>query len=85
MEYSLTAQKKALVNKLPDIEEALNSVEFLRKKNEGIKTHFALSDNIIAKAEVASTTSVFLWLGVRKRFLMVMMMIYDEPILITFT
>lgn len=66
MERSLSAQKRALANKIPDISDALDSIELLkRKKNEPITTHFMLSDNIIAKAEVPPTDSVFLWLGVR--------------------
>lgn len=68
MERSLTAQKKALIAKLPDISEALDSIQFLKRKRGGggpMKTHFTLSDNIIAKAEILETDSVFLWLGVR--------------------
>lgn len=78
MEHSFKTQKKALAAKLPDIEEALESIQFLKTRNEQntIKTRFVLSENIIAKAEVAPTTSVFLWLGVRT-----FLLVNGEPML----
>jgi len=63
---SFLAQKRATLRKLPDIQQAIEVVDFLRKRREdgnSIKTHFPLTDNCHAKAEIPPTDRVCLWLG----------------------
>jgi prefoldin subunit 5 len=66
MYESFLAQKRATQRKLPDIQQGVEVVEFMRKKlNDGhdIHTHFPLTDNCHAKAIVPPSQSVCLWLG----------------------
>ena len=54
--------------KLPEIKKTLESVAMLKKKAQGeepaVQTHFLISDNIWAKANVPNDTGkVGLWLG----------------------
>lgn len=63
---SMLAQKRAVLRKVPDIQQAIEVVDFLnRRQVEGIttKTHFPLTDNCYAKAEIPPTDKVCLWLG----------------------
>jgi prefoldin subunit 5 len=66
MHESFLAQKRATQRKIPDIQQAIETVAFLksrRDKGETIKTSFPLTDNCHAKAEVPPANSVCLWLG----------------------
>lgn len=68
LETSLMQQKKALVTKIPQMKAAIKALAFLLKKQEGdedtLTTHFELSDNVYAQAEIdASNDKVCLWLG----------------------
>jgi len=66
MEVSLVNQKRLLLEKIPDIENALQSLDYLIKKHEQKKkvtTQFMLADNIYAKAQIKPRDTVFLWLG----------------------
>jgi prefoldin subunit 5 len=66
MSESMLAQKRAVLRKVPDIQQAIEVVDFLKKrKEEGCvtKTHFPLTDNCYAKAEIPPSDSVCLWLG----------------------
>ncbi len=66
MSESLTFQKRSLLRKIPDIQQSLETVLFIKRKNEeGEKysTHFPLTDNCHAKAELEPTSTVCLWLG----------------------
>ena len=63
---SFLAQKRSTQRKIPDIQQAIETVEFLKRKHEEgqvIKTHFPLTDNCHAKADIAPTGRVCLWLG----------------------
>ena len=63
---SMLAQKRAVLRKLPDIQQAIEVVDFLkRRKADGAttKTHFPLTDNCYAKAEIPPSETVCLWLG----------------------
>lgn len=67
MESELTDQKQNFLNKIPDIEAGLKSLEFLKQKQEEeepVEFRFELADNLIAKAQVPETKTVLLWLGV---------------------
>jgi prefoldin subunit 5 len=63
---SMLAQKRAVLRKVPDIQQAIEVVDFLnRRQAEGVvtRTHFPLTDNCYAKAEIPPTEKVCLWLG----------------------
>jgi len=69
MEAQLIKHSEALKAKIPDIEKAIEAVEYLEKrKNEKEETNsmrvdFMVSNNLWAKAEVPVTDKVCLWLG----------------------
>nr|XP_019008710.1 prefoldin subunit [Kwoniella pini CBS 10737]OCF47491.1 prefoldin subunit [Kwoniella pini CBS 10737] len=67
MEISLQQRRKALLTKIPDIEQTLQVVNFLqirrKKKNEPLKTLFELNDTLYAEAQIEETGQVGLWLG----------------------
>jgi len=64
MENSLVSQQKALLNKLPEISAALQSVLFLQQQTEATTTHFELCDSLYAAATIQpDQSSVYLWLG----------------------
>lgn len=66
MEKSLTAEKAALKQKIPEIRRTLEMVEALKKKQgdgAAVTTHFGLADNVYAKATVEGVDTVCLWLG----------------------
>jgi prefoldin subunit 5 len=63
---SFLAQKRNTLRKLPDIQQSIEVVQFLKKRNEEsdtIKTHFPLTDNLHAKAEIPPSDKICLWLG----------------------
>lgn len=66
MHESFLAQKRATQRKIPDIQQAIEVVEFLKKKatqGENLLTHFPLTDNCHIKATIPPTENVCLWLG----------------------
>nr|XP_018265714.1 prefoldin subunit [Kwoniella dejecticola CBS 10117]OBR87872.1 prefoldin subunit [Kwoniella dejecticola CBS 10117] len=69
MEVSLQQRRKALLTKIPDIEQTLQVVKFLqdegdkKKEVEPLKTLFELNDTLYAEAQVDETGEVGLWLG----------------------
>ncbi len=66
MYESFLAQKRVTQRKLPDIQQGVEVVDFLKKKlkqGEDISTNFPLTDNCHAKAIIPPTESVCLWLG----------------------
>jgi prefoldin subunit 5 len=63
---SMLVQKRATLRKVPDIQQAIEVVDFLKRRyhdGEVIKTHFPLTDNCHAKAEIPPSEKVCLWLG----------------------
>ena len=63
---SMLVQKRATIRKMPDIQQAIEVVDFLKRRcedGEVIKTHFPLTDNCHAKAEIPPSEKVCLWLG----------------------
>nr|XP_019047409.1 prefoldin subunit [Kwoniella bestiolae CBS 10118]OCF26339.1 prefoldin subunit [Kwoniella bestiolae CBS 10118] len=65
MEISLQQRRKALLGKIPDMEQTLQVVKFLQEQKEDkpLKTLFELNDTLYAEAEVTETGEVGLWLG----------------------
>ncbi|OCF59032.1 prefoldin subunit [Kwoniella mangroviensis CBS 10435] len=64
MEISLQQRRKALLGKIPDMEQTLQVVKFLQnKEDKPLKTLFELNDTLFAEAEVTETGEVGLWLG----------------------
>ncbi|EIW68069.1 hypothetical protein TREMEDRAFT_18853, partial [Tremella mesenterica DSM 1558] len=66
MELSLQQRRKALLSKIPDIEQTLTVVRFLRSERKGkpkLKTLFELNDTLYAEAELEETDEVGIWLG----------------------
>jgi len=54
------------LEKIPDLENALESLNHLREKHEQkkkIKTRFQLADNIFAQAVIEPQKTVYLWIG----------------------
>lgn len=63
---SFGSQKRSTQRKIPDIQQAIETVEFLKRKessNQVVKTHFPLTDNCHARADIPPTGKVCLWLG----------------------
>ena len=55
-----------MLRKMPDIQQAIEVVDFLRRRNktgDTIETHFPLTDNCHARATIPPTAKVCLWLG----------------------
>nr|XP_019005366.1 prefoldin subunit [Kwoniella mangroviensis CBS 8507]OCF68827.1 prefoldin subunit [Kwoniella mangroviensis CBS 8507] len=64
MEISLQQRRKALLGKIPDMEQTLQVVKFLQnEEDKPLKTLFELNDTLFAEAEVTETGEVGLWLG----------------------
>jgi prefoldin subunit 5 len=66
MEMGLIQKKDKLKTQIPDIRMSLDQVLLIKSNNEQSKTmevDFILSHNLYAKAEVAPTDKVCLWLG----------------------
>lgn len=72
MDAQTQKHSESIKMKIPDIEKAIESVEFLKEKykenkdtqsNDNVKVDFMVSHNLWAKAEVPVTDKVCLWLG----------------------
>lgn len=69
LDSSLATQKQHLKSKIPDIENAIDIVSFLQKKNEEnpnqeMEVKYNLSENIYVSAEVpVNQGHILLWLG----------------------
>lgn len=80
MELSLQQRRKALLGKIPDMENTLRVVEFLHNRRQkrlngdegdedALKSLFELNDTLYAEAELDETGQVGIWLGVSKRWM----------------
>ncbi|KAJ3187032.1 hypothetical protein HDU85_007070 [Gaertneriomyces sp. JEL0708] len=66
METHLLQRKKSLETKMPEIKKTLDMVGFLMSKKsaeEPIETQYELNDSLLAKASIAPSDKVYLWLG----------------------
>jgi prefoldin subunit 5 len=68
MEAQIVKHTEGVKGKIPDIEKAIECVEYLNKKKseenqEPMKADFMVSNNLWAKAEVPVSETVCLWLG----------------------
>lgn len=67
MEVNTQRRAAGLREKIPDIKKTLETVQFLQTRkpdeSEPLETHFELNDTLYAKAKVAATDEVYLWLG----------------------
>ena len=66
MHESLLVQKRSTQRKVPDIQQAIEVVDFLKKKaaqQEDLTTHFPLTDNCHIQAHIPPAENVCLWLG----------------------
>ena len=65
MEAQIVKSNEGLNVKVPDIENCLETIEYLEKKEKDkpINVDYMVSNNLWAKAEVNIPDSVFLWLG----------------------
>jgi prefoldin subunit 5 len=63
MEAQLQRSKNVLRAKLPDINNALEMVEYMQSTPEDLKVDFQLSDCIWTKADIPKSNTVALWLG----------------------
>jgi 16S rRNA U1498 N3-methylase RsmE len=71
MESRVSAQKQGYANKIPDIKKALDTLQYLiqNKNQDKIQTKFELADCLHMNAELTEPKTVYLWLGVRRKFL----------------
>jgi prefoldin subunit 5 len=66
MQQNTQRRAAGLKDKIPDIQKTLETVRFLRSRQddaEPLETTFELNDTLFAKAEVPPTDEVYLWLG----------------------
>lgn len=67
MEAQIHKHTESIRGKMPDIEKALESIEYLQRKikekAEKVSVDYMVSSNLYSKAEVAITDRVCLWLG----------------------
>ena len=68
MEGQISKHSEVCKNKIPDIEKAIEAVEYIEKRKsedstEDMKIDFMVSNNLWAKANVPATSTVCLWLG----------------------
>ena len=71
MEAQIVKHNEAVKSKIPDIEKAIEAVEYMEKrskakeeeKEETMKVDFMVSNNLWAKADVPINNTVCLWLG----------------------
>mgnify|MGYP000176080605 CR=1 FL=1 len=63
MEAQLLRSKQVLKNKLPDINNAIQMIDYLRTVQTDMTVDFQLGDNVWTKAHVPQTDRVGLWLG----------------------
>lgn len=72
MDSNLAQRRKGLEDKIPDIKKTLGMVEFLAErkgKEVSRSTTFELNETLYAEAELEDSDTVYLWLGVSRRFL----------------
>ncbi|KAJ4332571.1 peptide chain release factor 1 [Didymella glomerata] len=65
MQANTQRRAAGLKDKIPDIQKTLETVKFLKTREDAdpIETTFELNDTLFAKAEVPPTDEVYLWLG----------------------
>lgn len=63
METNLQRRVAGLRDKMPDIQKTLDTVRFLKIRDEDVETTFELNDTLYAKAKIPPTDEVYLWLG----------------------
>ncbi|WDK13329.1 prefoldin subunit [Colletotrichum graminicola] len=66
MELNLQKRMAGLKDKIPDIQKTLDSVRFLKLRqndDEPIETTFELNDTLYSKAKIPPTEEVYIWLG----------------------
>ncbi|MCJ1244578.1 peptide chain release factor 1 [Trapelia coarctata] len=66
MEVNTQRRMAGLKDKIPDIQKTLDTVRFLKTRtpdSDPIETTFELNDTLYAKANIAPTEEVYLWLG----------------------
>ncbi|KAJ8678679.1 hypothetical protein QAD02_014466 [Eretmocerus hayati] len=66
MERNLVTKRRRLKEQIPDLENSLQMIEKLqieKNSDQSLETQFVLSDLVYAKAVVAPTDRVCLWLG----------------------
>lgn len=66
MEVNTSRRAAGLREKIPDIQKTLETVKFLKSRDEGaeeLESFFELNDTLFAKAKVPRTDEVYLWLG----------------------
>lgn len=63
MEAKLLQQKRSMIGKIPEIEAALDTLDYLEQKDEEVPTTFELSDSAYVQATITKSDSVLLWLG----------------------
>jgi len=66
MEVNTSRRASGLREKIPDIQKTLETVRFLKSRDEGaeeLESYFELNDTLFAKAKVPRTEEVYLWLG----------------------
>lgn len=63
MEMATRNRLKNLTDKLPNLRQTSESIEFLTQCNETFESQYALNDTVYAKATIEPTKTVWLWLG----------------------
>lgn len=66
MEVNTQRRAAGLREKIPDISKTLDTVRFLKSRDENaeeLESFFELNDTLFAKAKVPKTQEVYLWLG----------------------
>uniref|UniRef100_UPI00398EBD55 prefoldin subunit 3 n=1 Tax=Pristiophorus japonicus TaxID=55135 RepID=UPI00398EBD55 len=66
MELNLSQKKRRLKSQIPEIKQTLEILKHMQKKKDStdpMETLFLLADNLYAKASIAPTDKVCLWLG----------------------
>ncbi|KKP05085.1 hypothetical protein THAR02_02796, partial [Trichoderma harzianum] len=66
MELNLQRRMTGLREKIPDIQKTLDTVQFLKLREEEtdpIETTFELNDTLYARANIPPTEEVYIWLG----------------------
>lgn len=66
MELNLSQKKRRLKSQIPEIKQTLEILKHMQKKKDStdpMETRFLLADNLYAKASIAPTDKVCLWLG----------------------
>jgi prefoldin subunit 5 len=64
MEAKLLQQKRSMSQKVPEIQLAIDSLEYIGSKNgDEVKTSFEVSECAIVQATITKPENVLLWLG----------------------